>query len=75
MDEGPDQKYLNGIRHRSTQTDADELYQYAETIVQKFDIIEAHWKRIEKRQVLYKGLASTLGFAFGLYIKGNVCQL
>ena len=48
MDEGPDQKYLNGIRHRSTQTDADELYQYAETIVQKFDIIEAHACTVSK---------------------------
>ena len=75
MDEGPDQKYLNGNRHRSTQTDTDELYEYAETIVQKFDIIEAHWRRIEKRQVLYIGLAGTLGFAFGLYISGNVYQL
>ena len=75
MDEGPDQKYLNCNRHRSTQTDTNELYEYAETIVQKFDIIEAHWRRIEKRQVLYIGLAGTLGFAFGLYISGNVCQL
>ena len=35
-----------------TQTDVDPLYDKAESIVNNFDSIEAHWKRAELRNHL-----------------------